>query len=29
MEEIKVLINGQEVIMWQFVYEAMMRCKGG
>ena len=29
MEEIIVNINGKQIVIWQFVYEAMLRCKGG
>ena len=29
MEEMIVNINGKQIVMWQFIYEAMLRCKGG
>lgn len=29
MEEVIVHINGKQIAMWQFVYEAMLHCKGG
>ena len=29
MEEIIVHVNGKQIVMWKFVYEAMLRCKGG
>lgn len=29
MQDIIVNVNGKQIKMWQFVYEAMLRCKGG
>lgn len=29
MQDIIVNVNGKQITMWQFVYEAMLRCKGG
>ena len=29
MHDITVNINGKQITIWQFVYEAMLRCKGG
>lgn len=29
MEEIVININGKQIVIWQFVYDAMLRCKGG
>lgn len=29
MQDITIIVNGKQIVMWQFVYEAMLRCKGG
>lgn len=29
MEEVIININGKQIVMWKFVYDAMLRCKGG
>lgn len=29
MNEIIVYVDGKRIIMWQFVYDLMMNCKGG
>lgn len=27
MQDIIINVNGKQIVMWQFVYEAMIRCK--